>query len=91
MFEKIGFHKFVIFRAPAIISTVKLSEDNYETMVMFEGGEEIESFHTSTIEEAKKKHDEIASKWNDKVYDGSIDKCLGVPNYGQFVVPVIDC
>lgn len=89
--ERIGLHKMVFCNAKAIISTVKLGVNNYETMVMYEDGEEIESFRTSTESEAKAKHNETMNKWNDKIYDDSIDKCLGFSNLGQFVKPIVTC
>lgn len=40
---------------------------------------------------AKTKHNTTVNKWNDKIYNGSIEKNLGFENYGQFVTPVITC
>lgn len=89
--KRIALHKMNIFKANAIISTVQLSESEFETMVMFDYGEEIECFTTHTLNDAKTKHNTTVNKWNDKIYNGSIEKNLGFENYGQFVTPVITC
>ena len=89
--KRIGLHKFVWLNTKAIISTVQLSDNEFETMVMFEDGDEIECVHTNSAKDAAKKHNELMNKWNDKVYEGSTQKLLGVPNYGQFVDTVVAC
>lgn len=89
--KRIALHKMNIFKANAIISTVQIAENEFETMIMFDDGEEIECFTTQTLEQAKEKHNETVSKWNDKIYDGSINKDLGFENYGKFVIPVVTC
>ena len=89
--KKIGLHKFIWLNTEAMISTVQLSANSFETMVMFEDGEEIECVHTDNAKSAAKTHNEIMNKWNDKVYEGSTAKLLGVPNYGQFVETLVAC
>lgn len=89
--ERIGLHKMVYLREPAIISTVKLGEGLYETIVMWGDGEDVECTRTRTLEDARRTHNETMRRWNDKLYEGSIDKCLGFPNLGQFVKPVVMC
>ena len=39
--KRIVLHKMNIFKANAIISTVQIAENEFETMVMFDDGEEI--------------------------------------------------
>lgn len=90
-FNRIGLHKFTYCNAPAVISTVQLAEDLFETMVMYDDGDELECIQTATVEEARKTHNEVMHRWNDRVYGGSIQKLLGVVNYGQFVTPVVTC
>lgn len=87
---KIGRHTATFCNETIIISTVELFGE-YETMVLFEDGEELECVRSSTLEEAKKNHNLIVNKWNDKIWEGSTARLLGVPNYGQFVKTVIAC
>lgn len=88
---RIALHTFVFCNTPAMISTVQLDKTTFETMVMFDDGDEIESFRTGTVEEARKTHNEVMHRWNDKLYEGSTAKLLGAVNYGQFVTPVVTC
>lgn len=88
---RIALHTFTFCNHPARISTVQLYADLFETMVMFDDGDEIEVFETSTIEDARKTHNEVMHRWNDRLYDGSTAKLLGVANLGQFVTPVVTC
>ena len=61
-------------------------------MVLFEeDGEELECVRSDTLEEARKTHIRIMHKYNDLIYDGSIAKCLGFANIGQFVKTVKAC
>ena len=89
--KRIGLHKFVFCNTPAIVSTVQISANEFETMVMFEDGEDLECVTTRTVEDARRTHNEIMHKWNDKVYEGSTAKLLGAPNYGQFMTAVVAC
>jgi len=91
MFTRIGLHTFTIYNTPARVSTVKLTDTEYESMVMYDDGEEIESVTTYSLEKAKATHNRLVNKYNDLVYEGSIDKLLGADNYGQFVTAVITC
>ena len=88
---RIALHTFTFCNAPARISTVQLYADLFETMVMFDDGEEIEVFETSTLEAARKTHNEVMHRWNDRLYEGSTAKLLGAANFGQFVTPVVTC
>lgn len=90
MKERIALHEMVWLNTNAIISTVKLF-GRYETMVMFEDGDEIESYQSETLEEAKKTHNRLVHSWNDKLYEGSTEKLLGALNYGQFVKCIKAC
>ena len=90
-FRRIGLHTFVWLNAPCRISTVQLSPSLYETMVMFDDGEEIEVLHSGTEEEARRVHNETMHRWNDRIFDGSTAKLLGAVNYGQFVTTVVPC
>ena len=87
----IGLHTFVFCNSHARISTVQMGRDLYETMVMFDDGDELEVRRTSTIEDARRTHNEVMHRWNDRVYEGSTAKLLGAPNYGQFVNAVVTC
>lgn len=61
-------------------------------MIMYEeDGEELECVKSNTLEEARKTHNRIMHKYNDLIYDGSIEKCLGFANIGQFVKTVKAC
>lgn len=91
IYKRIGLHQMVYCNQPAIISTVQLSEHSFETMVMFNDGEEIESFRTTTLEAAKAQHNETMRHWNDRLYEGSTARFLGVQNLGQFVKTVVAC
>lgn len=87
----IGRHTMIAFNHPAIISTIQLGDNLYETMVMFDDGEELECIRTRTLADAKRTHNEVMNRWNDHLYEGSVAKCLGFPNIGQFVHPVVTC
>ena len=89
--QRIALHTFYFCNAPARVSTVQLGENLFETMVMFDDGEEIEVFRTSSLGEARAKHNETMLRWNDRLYEGSTAKLLGVANVGQFVTPVVTC
>ena len=88
--KRIALLEMIYLNTKAIISTVKLF-NYYETMVMFEDGDEIESFKTFTEADAKKLHNEVVNKWNDKLYEGSTAKLLGAENLGQFVKTIKSC
>lgn len=88
---RIALHTFIFCNAPARISTVQLADNLYETMVMFDDGDELEVIQTETLAEARKTHNEVMHRWNDRLYEGSIAKLLGAANYGQFVTPVVTC
>ena len=89
--ERIALHTMYYYQEKAVISTVKIY-GYYETMVMWvKDGEEIESVRTYSLEEAKKTHNELVNKYNDMIYEGSINKLLGAVNYGQFVKTVKAC
>lgn len=91
MFKRIALHTFVIHRQKAMISTVQLCENLFETMVMFSiSGEELESVQTHTLDEARKTHSEIVRRYDDMLYNDSIDKCLGFPKR-QYITPVVTC
>ena len=68
-----------------IIDTTYLFQSYYETMVMFEDGEEIDSHRFDDFGDAITKHMELVKFWNDKIYNGSTAKLLGVENKGQFM------
>lgn len=93
MFNRIALHTFWFCNHKAMISTVQLEPDLFETMVMYEDGlfDELDCIRTRTIADAKKTHNEVMNRWNDRVYEGSTAKLLGVPNLGQFVTPVVTC
>lgn len=89
--NRIGLHTFWFCNAKAMISTVQLEENLFETMVMFDDGDELECIRTHTLADAKKTHNEVMNRWNDRIYEGSTAKLLGAPNLGQFVTPVVTC
>lgn len=89
--ERIALHTMYYYQEKAIISTVKIY-GYYETMVMYErDGEEIESIRTYSLDEAKATHNRLVNEYNDRIYEGSINKLLGAVNYGQFVKTVKAC
>lgn len=88
--NRIALHTFVWLDTNSMISTVEFC-GKYETMVMFDDGDEIECYRSDTLEEARAKHNELVHKWNDRLYEGSIAKVLGAMNYGQFVTAVKTC
>ena len=88
--NRIALHTMVIYNTPAIISTVELFGE-YETMVMFEDGDELECIRTKNLEDAKETHNRLVREYNDKIYEGSIAKLIGALNYGQFVKTVKAC
>lgn len=84
--ERIGLHKLYIYCQTFMISTVRLPEGVFETMVYNpDTGKELDSARTATREEAQEKHGATVKWWNDFSYNGSIDKHIGKPNKGQFV------
>lgn len=89
--KQIALHTFHYCNTAARISTVQFSEDSYETMVMFDDGDELECIRTNTAKDARRTHNEVMRRWNDRLYEGSIAKVLGAANLGQFVHPVITC
>lgn len=91
MFNRIALHTFWFCNHKAMISTVQLEADLYETMVMYEDGDELDCIFSHTLADAKKTHNEVMNRWNDRAYDGSTAKLLGVPNLGQFVTPIVTC
>lgn len=89
--ERIALHTMYYYQEKAIISTVKIY-GYYETMVMYErDGEEIESIRTYSLEDAKATHNRLVNEYNDRIYEGSINKLLGAVNFGQFVKTVKAC
>ena len=89
--ERIALHTMYYYQEKAVISTVKIY-GYYETMVMYErDGEEIESIRTYSLEDAKATHNRLVNEYNDRIYDGSINKLLGAVNFGQFVKTVKAC
>ena len=89
--ERIAMHTMYYYQEKAVISTVKIY-GYYETMVMYErDGEEIESVRTYSLEDAKATHNRLVNEYNDRIYEGSINKLLGAVNYGQFVKTVKAC
>lgn len=88
--NRIALHTFTYCNTPAIISTVEIFGE-YETMVMYKDGKEIESFYADSLENAKVNHNKAVKYYNDKVYNGGISKLLGVKNDGQFVKTIIPC
>lgn len=89
--KTIGKHTMHAFNRPAIISTVQLSADEFETMVMFDDGDELECIRTATLADAKRTHNEVMRRWNDRLYEGSVAKAIGFANIGQFVHTVKAC
>ena len=88
--KRIALHKMFIYNHNAVISTVQLG-NTFETMVMFDDGDELDCIRTESLDEAKTVHNKLVHKYNDMIYDGSIQKHLGVANVGQFVKTVVAC
>lgn len=82
--KRIAKHTFRIHNTMAMVSTVQIYGE-YETMVMYEDGEELESYINQTYEEATACHNRLVNKYNDRLYESSLKKYFGVPNLGQFV------
>lgn len=62
-------NKFRWLNTPCIISTVYIPLFNeYQTMVMFEDGEEIDSYTTYSKEEALQLHKTLVEQWKDKLF-----------------------
>lgn len=92
MIKKIEEHYYFCYcNRKTIISTIDLFGEYYETMVMFEDGEELDCLRTSDLEEAKNNHKEMVRKWTDKAFEGSTAELLGVANIGQFMHTVKSC
>lgn len=92
MFKRIGLAKMTMHNRKVMVSTVEISENQYETIVMYENdGEELELIRTKDLETAKRTHNKLMNKYNDIIYEGSINKLLGFDNYGQFVTPIVAC
>lgn len=89
--NRIALHTFSFCNAPAIISTVEIFPNEYETMVMFDDGDELEVFKTTNLEDARRVHGEAVNRWNDRLYEGSTAKLLGAKNHGQFITTVVAC
>ena len=89
--NRIALHTFTFCNAPARISTVELYTGHFETMVMFDDGDELEVITTNNIADARRTHNEVMHRWNDRIYEGSTAKLLGAVNYGQFVTAVVTC
>lgn len=64
--ERIKHNTISIDNTKATVSTVKLDNGSYETMVMFADGDEIECFTAPTRAEAEQEHIEIVNKYNSK-------------------------
>lgn len=89
--NRIGLHTMIVYNTPAMISTVQLDANTYETMVMFEDGDELECIRTHSLDDAKRTHNEVMNRWNNRLYESSIAKHIGFPNIGQFVHTVKAC
>ena len=88
----IGRHTFTVFNHEAAVSTIQLEADLFETLVYFtDDGEELECHRTRTLADAKRTHNAVMNRWNDRIYNGSVAKMIGFPNIGQFMHPVITC
>lgn len=88
--EVIAKHTFYFCCHPAMVSTVELF-GKFETMVMYDDGEEIESAVSATLEEARKTHNALVRKYNNLIYADSFQRLIGEMNYGQFVTLVKTC
>ena len=92
--ERIALHTFYIYNEPAMINTVNMF-GTYETMVMMDDGDELESYRTKSLEEARATHNRLVHEYNDRLYDGTIRgrllKAIGEPNVGQMVKCIKAC
>lgn len=89
--KRIGLHTFNFCGADAMVSTVQVSANEFETMALYADGDEIESKTTNSLAEARKAHNAMMTKYNDMLYNDSLQKALGLPNLGQFVHTVVAC
>lgn len=90
MIERIALHRMFLYNHEAIISTVRIG-GFYETMVMFDDGDELECIRSGSLEAARATHNSLVHAYNDKIYEGSTARLLGVRNYGQFVETIKAC
>lgn len=72
MFETIEHNEFKIRGRLAAVDTCRFCADLYETMALYAGGEELESKHTSTLEEAKAAHAAMLAKWTKEPKDAPL-------------------
>lgn len=86
--RKVMRHEMEYLAEPAVISTVELCEGLFETMVMWEDGEEIEPpARTRDEAEAVVLHLELVEKWRERLFEGSIAKLVGGTDRSGFVTP----
>ena len=86
--RRVARHEMEYLAEPAVISTVELCEGLFETIVMWEDGEEIEpSVRTRNEAEACVLHMETVERWRGKLFDGSIAKLVGGTDRSVFVTP----
>ena len=84
--RKVMRHEMEYLAEPAVISTVELCEGLFETMVMWEDGEEIElPVRTRDEAEAVATHMELVERWREKLFEGSIAKLVGGTDRSMFV------
>lgn len=76
--RKVMRHRMEYLAEPAVISTVELCEGLFETMVMWEDGDEIEPpVRTRDEVEACVLHLELVERWRERLFEDSIYKYLG--------------
>lgn len=77
--EQLMKHEFIMNNARTIISTVDMGGDKYETMVLRDDGTELESYINYNKCEALSTHEKLVIKYQDFIYNNSIEKLLGIP------------
>lgn len=84
--RRVALHEMEYLAEPAIISTVELREGLFETIVMWEDGEEIEPpVRTRDEAEAILVHLDAVERWRGKLFEGSIAKLVGGTDASGFV------
>lgn len=61
--KRINHTEFKFYDLPAAVSTVQLSEGQFETMVLWRNGDELGSVQTTTEKHARATHDEAVAIW----------------------------
>lgn len=85
--ERIALHRMEYLGEPARVSTVRLGAGVYETLVMWDDGEEIEPPARTRDEwEALSLHMDAVERWRTRLFQGSIMQLAGGTDASALVV-----